>query len=63
MIVSFKYKGLERFFLKGDRSKLQPAHVGKIRLILAALHAANMVQDMNVPGWNLHILKGNLRDH
>lgn len=63
MIVSFKHKGLERFFLKGDSSKLQPAHVGKIRLILAALHAAATVQDMNIPGWNLHPLKGDLKNH
>ena len=63
MIVSFKHKGLERFFLKGDGSKLQHAHLGKIRLILATLHAAVSVQDVNVPGWDLHPLKGNLKDH
>ena len=63
MIVSFKHKGLERFFLKGDGSKLQAAHLGKIRLILAALNAAVTVKDMDVPGWNLHPLKGNLKDH
>lgn len=63
MIVSFKHKGLEKFFLKGDGSKLQQAHLGKIRLILAALHAATRIEDLNVPGWSLHPLKGNLKDH
>lgn len=63
MIVSFKHKGLERFFLKGDGSKLQQAHLGKIRLILATLHAASKIQDVDVPGWNLHPLKGKLKDH
>ncbi|MCC9167891.1 type II toxin-antitoxin system RelE/ParE family toxin [Pontibacter harenae] len=63
MIVSFKHKGLERFFLKGDGSKLNPAHLPKIRRILAQLHAAQNVQDVNVPGWDLHPLKGNLKDH
>lgn len=63
MIVSFKHKGLERFFLKGDSSKLNQAHLPKISRILAQLNAAQNVQDMNVPGWDLHPLKGNLKDH
>ena len=49
--------------MKGDSSKLQQAHVGKIRLILVALHAATEVKDLNIPGWNLHPLKGDLKDH
>jgi proteic killer suppression protein len=63
MIVSFKHKGLERFFLKGDSSKLNQAHLPKIRKILAQLNAAQKIQDVNVPGWDLHPLKGNLKDH
>ena len=63
MIVSFKHKGLEQFFLKGDGSKLQQVHLGKIRLILATLNAANSVKDVNVPGWNLHALKGELKNN
>lgn len=63
MIVSFKHKGLERFFLKGDSSKLNQSHVPKIRKILAQLNAAQQIKDMDVPGWELHPLKGNLRDH
>jgi toxin HigB-1 len=63
MIVSFKHKGLERFFRKGDASKLNQAHLPKIRRILAQLNAAQQVQDVNVPGWDLHPLKGNLKDH
>ncbi|GAB3834647.1 hypothetical protein GCM10028895_55330 [Pontibacter rugosus] len=49
MIVSFKHKGLERFFLKGDASKLNPMHLDKIRKILIRLHTAQNVQDVNVP--------------
>jgi toxin HigB-1 len=63
MIVSFKHKGLERLFLKGDASKLNPMHLDKIRKILIRLHTAQNVQDVNVPGWDLHPLKGNLKDH
>lgn len=63
MIVSFKHKGLERFFLKGDASKLNPMHLDRIRKILIRLHTAQHVQDVNVPGWDLHPLKGNLKGH
>ncbi len=62
MIVSFKHKGLERYFLKGDASKLPTAHLPKIRLILATLHAAEKIGDIRVPGFDLHLLKGTLKD-
>ncbi|MES2731241.1 MAG: type II toxin-antitoxin system RelE/ParE family toxin [Bacteroidota bacterium] len=61
MIVSFKHKGLEQFFLKGDASKLPATQLGKIRLILATLHAAETIDDIRVPGFDLHPLKGDLK--
>lgn len=63
VIVSFKHKGLEKFFLKGDGSKLNPQHLDKIGEILTVLHAAISIQDLNVPGYGLHQLKGNLKGH
>lgn len=61
MIVSFQHKGLKLFYEKGNASKLQPQHVGKIRLILTRLDAAKVVEDMNVPGYGLHQLTGELK--
>lgn len=61
MIVSFQHKGLEQFFLKGDGSKLPAAYLKKIRQILGVLHAAQNLQDVNVPGYDLHPLKGDLK--
>lgn len=58
MIRSFKHKGLERFFLKGTKSGIQAKHVAKLRLILGRLNASNEVQDMNLPGLDLHRLTG-----
>jgi proteic killer suppression protein len=58
MIVSFQHKGLELFFTKGDPSKLPAEQISKIRTILALLHAANKVNDMNLPSLKLHPLKG-----
>ncbi len=62
MIVSIRHKGLKQYFEKGDASKLQPQHESKIRLILTRLDAAKVVADMNVPGYGLHSLSGDLKD-
>ncbi|MBD0277424.1 MAG: type II toxin-antitoxin system RelE/ParE family toxin [Bacteroidota bacterium] len=62
MVVSLRHKGLRLFYEKGDSSKLQPHHVSKIRLILSRLDAAKNANDMNVPGYDLHQLTGDLKD-
>jgi len=36
-------------------------HLTKLRHILARLDAAGTVEDMNLPGFNLHPLKGRLQ--
>ena len=61
MIVSFQHKGLKLYYEKGDPSKLQTQHVNKIRLILTRLDAAVSPQEMNFPGYNLHLLSGGLK--
>ncbi|ENW3121895.1 plasmid maintenance system killer protein [Neisseria gonorrhoeae] len=63
MIVSFKHKGLERFFKTGSLSGIQAGHSVKLNLLLTALNAAQTPSDMAVPSWNLHPLKGSLSGH
>lgn len=63
MIKSFKHKGLEKFFTTGNKPGIQAAHAVKLSILLAALDSAVKVQDMNVSGWHLHPLSGNLKDH
>ncbi|ACO32148.1 MULTISPECIES: type II toxin-antitoxin system RelE/ParE family toxin [Acidobacterium] len=63
MIRSFRHPGVERFFLTGSKAGIQPAHANKLRLQLAALHAATRPEDMCAPGWDLHPLKGNREGH
>lgn len=58
MIESIRHKGLRLFWEKGDLSKLPPAQIGKIRLVLTLLHNAKRVEDMDFPGSGLHPLKG-----
>ena len=54
------HKGLKRFFEKEDGRKLPPEMIKRIRLILYALDVAIDIHDMDVPGWHLHPLKGDL---
>ena len=45
-------------FEEGRTAGVKPQHVRKLRLQLAALDTASTIEDMNVPGWRLHRLKG-----
>ena len=62
MINSFRHKGLRLYYEKGDVSKLQAHHISKIRLILTRLDAAGSPAEMQVPGYDLHQLSGELKD-
>ena len=61
MIRSFKDKGLRRFFEERDPSKLSVQKADKIRLQLQALDDAEAPEEMAVPGWRFHELKGDRR--
>ncbi len=63
MIVSFRHKGLETFHRTGSTRGIQAAHAGKLRRILGLLDVAQGPQDMNVPSFKLHPLKGDLAGH
>lgn len=58
MIKSFKHKGLKRFFETGDHSGIQSKHQKRLRLQLGALNTAKVIEDMDLPGYDLHKLKG-----
>lgn len=58
MIKSFRHKGLRKFFETGSAAGIQPHHAKRLRMQLAALDTAHAVEDMEVPGYRLHALKG-----
>ena len=60
MIASFRHKGLKLLFEKGDRRRVLSDYVEKVERILARLEEASEVGNMNLPGFRLHRLKGNL---
>ncbi len=61
MIKSFRHKGLRRFFETGKKSGIQANQAGRLRLQLAALDTAQTIADMDMPGYNLHPLKGRMK--
>lgn len=63
MIKSFRHKGVRRFFETGSMAGIQAAHAGRLRRQLTALNRAATPDDMNMPGWDLHPLVGNLAGH
>jgi proteic killer suppression protein len=63
MIRNFSHKGVEKFFMTGSMAGIQTSHALKLARQLARLNLAKAIADMNVPGWNLHPLKGKLSGH
>jgi len=61
MIKSFKHKGLQDFYEKGNSSAIQAQHRQKIRMQLVALDTATVIDDIDLPGFRLHLLKGNMK--
>jgi proteic killer suppression protein len=63
MIIGFRHKGLETFYRTGSTRGIQAAHANKLRRILALLDVAKAPQDMSLPSFKLHPLKGQLAEH
>ena len=61
MIHSFQHKGLKRFYESGSAAGVQPHHAKRLRMLLTALETAQSIEDMDVPGFRLHQLKGKER--
>lgn len=61
MIRTIRHKGLRRLFEQDDPSGVNQEHVGKLQNILATLHAAPTIAHMDLPGFRLHALKGDLK--
>jgi len=53
---------LKRLYERGDRSKIRADLVDKVERILARLDQALVIEDMNLPGYRLHELKGDLKE-
>lgn len=58
MIQSFQNKELEKFFLEGVTKGIPQEFNKKIAARLEAIDSAVDIEDIRLPGYNLHELKG-----
>jgi proteic killer suppression protein len=63
VIRSFRHKGLQRFFETNSKAGIQANHAKRLARMLSRLEIAREPRDLNVPGWNLHALTGELTGH
>ena len=63
MIRSIRHKGLKRLYEDGDARGVMAEHAEKLRDILARLDAASTAEDLDLPGFRLHRLKGELKGY
>ncbi|SDL54150.1 proteic killer suppression protein [Maridesulfovibrio ferrireducens] len=62
MIKTFKHKGLEKFYRTGSIAGIQAKHSKRLRIQLSVIDTAQEVEDVNLPGFRLHKLKGSRAD-
>jgi proteic killer suppression protein len=58
MIRLFRNRALAAFRHMGDAAKIRPDHVERLRRRLDALNVARQPEEMNLPGFNFHKLRG-----
>ena len=63
VIVGFRHKGLERRYRDGSKKGAQAAHGPKLLRILSALDVAQAPDDLAIPSFRTHLLKGDLAGH
>jgi proteic killer suppression protein len=61
MIRSIRHRGLKRLYEDDDARGVIKEHVVKLRDILARLDAAGTIGDLDLPGFKIHPLKGELK--
>ncbi|MEQ1844072.1 MAG: type II toxin-antitoxin system RelE/ParE family toxin [Nitrospira sp.] len=61
MIQSFRHKGLKRLFEKGEVKGIRADQLEKIEHILFVLSRARKPEDVDLPGFHLHPLKGDMK--
>ena len=58
MIHSFSHRGLEQFFTKGSYRAIPAQFAPRLERMLDRLDAAVQPDDMDLPGYRFHELKG-----
>ena len=61
LIGSFRQEGVKRLYEKGERQGVGANMHARVEEILSVLEAAETIEEMDIPGYRLHELKGNLQ--
>ncbi len=56
-------RGLEKFFTTGSKAGIPPKFEDKLRVQLGLLNVATTPNQLDLPGYDLHPLKGELEGH
>ena len=62
MIKSFKHKGLQKYFESGKTAGIQATHKKRLKFLLIAIDTATNIDDLDIPSFNLHSLKGKRKE-
>jgi proteic killer suppression protein len=62
MIKSWQHKGLKLFYETGSTAKINSQHADKLHDILQVLDVATTANELNLPGFKLHKLSGDLKN-
>ncbi len=60
MIKSFQHKGLRLFYETGSTRRSRADHGKRLARMLQFMDRAQVANDLDIPGWRLHPLKGEL---
>lgn len=63
MIRLFRHRGLKALYGGRTAKRVSPQYLVRLHDILAVLDRARKSDDMNLPGFRLHPLKGDLKGH
>ena len=63
MIIGFRHKGFEIFYRTASTRGIRAAHAAKLGRILGLLDVTGGPEDLNVPSFKMHPLKGALKGH
>ncbi|MEO5341813.1 MAG: type II toxin-antitoxin system RelE/ParE family toxin [Gammaproteobacteria bacterium SHHR-1] len=63
MIKTFRHAGLQQFFETGSKAGIRPDHASRLKRLLGALDAAQSLEQLRLPGFDLHPLGGDLKGY
>ena len=63
MIKSFQHKGLRGFYETGTTRGIRADHAKRLSRMLQFMDRATLPGDLDLPGWRLHPLKGELSEY